>query len=682
MRNCAAMGVLLIGAAVATSFLAAAATRRTSLVAALLLAYLAYVANLGVTTLVLSPIHQVTRGGLAVAEAVLLGAALLAWWLRGRPGLPLAPAQAAWREVRSDVVVVLFVAFVAALLAYELVLAVTVPPNNGDALMYHLPRAAMWAQHAGIYWVPYAPNVEINAYQPLAELQIFFLFVAAGSGALLALPQFVAELAVLVAAYGGARRLGFDVRASVCASCLLATFSVMALEATTAQNDLVTASFAATASCLLLGRGLLEPGAAGAAAAFGIGTKLTGGLAVPFLIALALVRGRRVVGAAAVGGVAGFVGLAMWGYVLNVIHTDHLLGVGTGAVQVRGSPSYPKSVAQAFYLMYGLMDLSVLSDRLIWILAAAGASIAVAVAAWSLRRAGVRHAIADAAATAIPFLAPILVVGGAAVVAFVAGAWGFPIRGRGGMLEALEANLNQTYTRISNENYSAFGPVGIVALAVAIVLTIRAFVARRVDARHLVLASVLPGFLVLLAASSTWVPWLIRFFLIPAGMAAPLLAVLFRRRLPGAAYAGVAALAIALTIVHDQTKPLSSPNGFGRPWQLTQAEAMATNSRTEVARGIAAYDDAVPAHACVGAVLDAWEPAYLLFGSQLDRRVVYLPPVATVPVANDLHLSYVVLTTGLDYNGPENFKESHWRLRSLGGFWLLAVRPGADPHCA
>ena len=89
------VGALLVGAAVATALLAACAARFPSLVSTLLAAYLALVANLGLTTLVLSPIHQVTRAGLAVAEGLLLAAALGAWWARGRPGPPLAGARAA-----------------------------------------------------------------------------------------------------------------------------------------------------------------------------------------------------------------------------------------------------------------------------------------------------------------------------------------------------------------------------------------------------------------------------------------------------------------------------------------------------------------------------------------------------------------------------------------------------------
>ena len=229
------VGLALIGAAVATAFLAAAAVRIRSVVSTLLVAYLAYVANLGLVTLVLSPFHEVTRTGVAVAEGVLLLAAFTAWWLRGHAGPPLAPARDALREAASDPVTVLFVVVVVVLLGYEAVLAAA-PPNNMDSLTYHLTRAAAWAQHGGIYWIANAPEVELNAYQPFAELEHFFLMVATGGGRLYALPQYLAELAIVVSVYGSARRLGYAVRPSTCAAALTATFSIVALEAVTGQT--------------------------------------------------------------------------------------------------------------------------------------------------------------------------------------------------------------------------------------------------------------------------------------------------------------------------------------------------------------------------------------------------------------------------------------------------------------
>ena len=670
------VGLLLIGSAVATALLVAAAARLPSLVSTLLAAYLAFVANLGIVTLALSPVHEVTRGGLAVAEGVLLAGALAVWWLRGRPGLPLVAARAAARAVISDPLTALFLAGVVVLLAYELLLG-TSPPNNMDSLTYHLARAAAWAQHGGIYWIPNAPEVELNAYQPLAEQQNLFLIVATGGGGLYFLPQFLAELAILVAVYGASRRLGFEVRAAACSAFLLAMFSAVALEAFTAQNDLVAASFVAVASCLLLGSGRIEPALAGAAAAFGLGTKLTTGLALPILAWLAFTRGRRTFATALGGGVVGFAALGMWGYVLNAVHTGHLLGSGTAGVQDRGSPSYPGSVANAFYLMYGLMDASRLSSRLIHLLALAGLAIAIGVAAWALRRTGRLRALSDATGVAIPFLAPLLVIGGAAVVAFIARRWGFPIRGPGGLLGPLEANLNEEYGRIANEDYSAYGPVAIVALLAAGALTLRAYAARRVDARHLVLACALPVFLVLVSLTAVWVPFLIRYFLIPAVLAAPLLARLFRSRATTAAYLGVAAISIVVTIAQDQPKPFNNPYGFGRPWNLTQVTALATNSDAYIGAALADYNKLVPAHACVGAVIDTNEPSYLLFGPKLQHHVVFLSSNDTVLAALRHGLFYVVITTGVDRPVADRFKEAGWRIRPLAGYWLLASERNA-----
>lgn len=670
------VGALLIGSVVASALLAAAAARCSSLVSTLLVAYLAYVANLGVVTLALSPFREVTRDGLAVAEALLLAGALAGWWARGRPGLPLTAARAAVHDVVSDPVTALFLVVVLVLLAYELLLGSS-PPNNMDSLTYHLARAAAWAEHGGIYWIPNAPEVELNAYQPFAEQQNLFLFVATGGGRLYALPQYLAELAMLVAVYGAARRLGFAVRAAACSAFLLATFSVVALEAFTAQNDLVAASFPAVASCLLLGGGLLEPALAGAAAAFGLGTKLTAGLVLPVLFCLALTRGRRVLGAALGGGVVGFASIGMWGYVLNLVHTGHLLGAGTGAVQDRGSPSYPGSVANAFYLMYGTMDASVLSSRLIHVLALVGLVAAAAAAAWALRRFGLRRALGDAAGVATPFLAPLLVIGGAGVVSFIAGRWGFPIRGAGGILGPLESNLNEQYTRIANEDYSAYGPVGIVALLAAAALTIRAFVARRADARQLVLASALPVFLILISLTATWVPFLIRYFLLPAGLAAPLLARLFRGRVTTAAYLVVAAITVGLTITHDQPKPLDNPYGYGRPWNLTEVHALDTNSDVGAAAALAAYDELVPPRACVGAVLGTNEPSYLLFGPHLEHHVVFLSVNGALAASISNGLFFVVITTGTNSWVAADFRAAGWIIRPLGGLWLLASEPHA-----
>jgi hypothetical protein len=668
---------LLIASAVATSLLFAAALRSPSMVTTLLSAYLFFVANVVGTALVLSPVHQVTRGGLAVAEVVLLAASFAAWWLRGRPRPPLEPVRAALREVVSSPVTAVFLVFVVAILGYELVLGLVVPPNNGDALGYHLAKAAAWAQHGGYYWIPDAPSVRLNAFQPLAEQQLLFLFVATGSGVLGAMPQFLAELAILVAVYGASRRLGFDVRASAGGTFLLATFSLLALEATTAQNDLVAASFPVVAACLLLGEGRLEPALAGVSAAFGLGAKLSTGLVLPILVWLAVVRGRRSLGWGIAGGIVGFVAIGMWGYVLNQVHSGAILGADTHDIENRASPEYPRSVANVFYLAYGMMDASVLSSRLIHALAIAGLVIGLGVGVLMIVRRGLRRGLAEGAGAAVPFLAPLLVIGGAGVIAFVADLWGFPIRGADGLLVPVEENLNQEYGRIANEDYSAFGPVGIVAIVLSSALTIWAYVRRRADMRHLVFAAALPFFLVVISLSTLWNAFLIRFFAVPAVLAAPLLARLFRGQLATAAYFAVAAVAIVITLDKFQTKPFTSQYGFGHPWQLTQAEALRQNSRGAVADGYESLQKAVPEDACLGAVLDVWEFSYLLFGPDLKRRIVYLPPGDALATAYRKGLTRVLVTTGERASVIDAFSSNGWKVESLAGFWKLATDTGA-----
>src|SRR5262249_56590324 len=157
---------------------------------------------------------------------------------------------------------------------------------------YALARGAAWRQEPGVPWIANAPTGRMNEFQPLAEQLILFLYVA-GSTALYAMPQYVAQLAILVAVYGAARRLGYEPRAAARGTCLVAMLSLVALESTTAQNDLVAASFPVAAAFFLLGRSRLEAFLAGVALALALGAKLTTALAFPALALLAWRRGRH-----------------------------------------------------------------------------------------------------------------------------------------------------------------------------------------------------------------------------------------------------------------------------------------------------------------------------------------------------------------------------------------------------
>ena len=649
------VAALLIGAAAASALLAAASLRLSSLTASLLAAYLAFAGNLGLTTAALSPIHLVTRAGLGAAEAILLTASLAAWSLIGRPWPSFAPARIAARAIAREPVAAGFVVLAAALLAYELALGLTVPPNNWDSLTYHLVRAAAWAQHGGLYWIPNVPSDRLNTFQPLAEQEILFLFVATGKGALYALPQYLAELALLVSVYGGARRLGFGPPPAAAAAGLFASLGLVTLESTTAQNDLVAASFPAIAAYFLLGRSPNDQALAGAAAGLGLGVKLTTILVWPVLVALVVLRGRRAAVPAAAGAVAGFVLVGMWGYVLNLAHGTGLFG-GT-ADGLRASPSWPGTLQSAVHLLYRTLDLSVLSNRVIVGLAVAAGFAAIAV--------GVRRGPAAAVWVALPLCAPVLVIGAGDVIAYLTRLGHIPVHS--------DVPPTGGINRTADEDYSAFGPLGALALAGASVLAVSAWRRRRAVAGELALVAAYPLFVVLLAFESSFNVFQTRFLLVPVALAAPLFARLFPFRAAGLATLAVAAIVGITTLEQDRMKPLRS--ALGAPWHLDQVKAVELQWQPQAGSALAALQARVPRRACLGAVVGPDEPAYLLFGPRLERPVRYLPGSGTLSAALAQTLSYVVVSPAVASTAVADFRQAGWKVADLGGYWqLLSAR--------
>jgi hypothetical protein len=287
----AAWFTALLGAGlVATALTASTLVRPRSCCRWLLVAYVVFVAETTAITTLLSPFAAVSRTGLGLAVGLTAVAVVTAWLRSGRPR---PPAPELPRPHRADAALLVLALAVALSLAYEAVLVVAMPPNNWDSLTYHLARVAAWAQHGGVYWIPDAPTARMNEFQPLAEQQILVWFVATGRAALFALPQLLAQLAMVGAVFEVARKLGYAARASAFAALLFAAFPLVALEATTAQNDLVAAALPVLAVALILEGGFAEVAVAGVSTGLALGVKLTTLYALPVVLLLALTRDRR-----------------------------------------------------------------------------------------------------------------------------------------------------------------------------------------------------------------------------------------------------------------------------------------------------------------------------------------------------------------------------------------------------
>jgi len=644
------VAALLIGGVAAASLLIAAGLRLDSLAATLLAAYVALLAEVALLTSALSPLRAVTRAGLGAGEAVVLALAAGGWWLRGRPRLPAARIGPF-----RDPLVLAFGALAAVVLGYELAVVLTAPPNNWDSLTYHLTRAAFWAQHSGIYWIPNAPTNRINEFQPLAEQQVLYLFVATGSGALFALPQFLAEVATMLAIYLAARRLGHDVRGSSCAAVLFGTLAVVALEATTAQNDLVAASLPAVAAAFLLGRRETEVMLAALAVGLAVGVKLTTALAVPILLVLAALRGRRALALFAGAGVLGFAVFSLWSFVLNAVETGRLTWHSEGQLDLTASPSFPGTVSTAVRIVYRVIDLPAISHRTAWGFGAAGAVVALVLLA---RR---RLPLA-----AVVLALPTLVLAAAGAVHGVVRLVHLPANPAGATAETFFWSVN----RLASEDFAGFGPLGLLLLAAPVAGVIQ-FARGRADARRLALALALPVFVVLLACEVQYYDFLTRFVIVPAALTVPLLAGLFRRPDVGAALLAVAAASVGLALVHDLVKPLDSR--YGHPWQLSSADAVRLNWMPAAGEALAELDQDADG-ASLGGVLGPDEPSYLLFGPGRRRRVRFLSPLPghAVAAAQAAQLPFVVV--GGVQGVSAAFEQAGWRIQPLGIYWNLAIR--------
>ena len=615
--------------------------------------YVLAVADVIALVELLSVVGAVSRFALLAGQAAfLLVAALLVLAKR-----PPWPDTRTLRELIQAVVksklLLTMTSAVAGIWAYQTILAFTVPANTWDALTYHLPRVAAWFHQGGVYWIPNAPTDRLNEFQPGAEELVLALVAVARDSWPYAVPQLVAAVALISSVGVGSRALGFSRAASVFAMLLAATVPMLAMQATTAQNDLIAAALIGCASALILqGRtGCLI--VAGIAVGVAVGVKLTVILALPVLVLLTLTYGWRALRTFGVATVVPAVTIGAAGIWRNVHNTGHLLGDGGGRVEFESDGTLRSTLLTSYRIGYRLLDLSGLNDFALLLTAAGILTVAGAYLVLRRRRMLAHDALGKALLIALPLLAPLIFAAIAGSSEAVAKATNVNMNPKSATSGAFVWGVHTA----ADEDLSYLGVVGgYLALGSLVVVTLG--IARRVPVRAAILALSMPAFVVFLALLSGYNAWLGRFLLIPLAVVLPLAANAWTQpfRIP---LAVVASLTLVGTSIDNNRKPFDS-----QPWDGGRATALRNSVEPRLAESTETLDRRLTGVTCVIALVGADDPSFLLYGPHLERRVSYAESSSAISATAPIVLGPRIDPTGLIHAG--------WDVEPVGGYWRLA----------
>jgi hypothetical protein len=617
-----------VAALIAAAALLAACLRLRSPVAFVLAANLLAWGILVAMTLALSPASLVERWTTWTWLVLVLVGAAVCWLATGRPLPSAGRAFGAVREALRDRAVATLAIPSALAVAYAAAVALGTPENEWDALAYHLARAAFWYQAHGVGYIGNAIETRLNVSPPDAEIGLLLTMVLTGSQRFVGIVQLGALLACATAVVGLARRLGLGPRPAVFGGLLLVGLPVVLTQAWTALNDLVVASFLATAAYFLLGGAGVELALAALAVALAVGTKFTGVIALPLLVVLALAAPttrRKLLGLGTIA--AGVAAGAVW-YLVNFAETGRLDGgLAASANQNPHSATAVLTTIQRF--VFQLLDLSgsVSADwrwnqpggiGVLYRGVGIGALIVAVVAL-------LRHQRGVAFWT--PFIAGLVIATTPSLVTLSFHLL-HSIRHPTGRPVMDDPNLNAGATP------SWYGPVGVVAVIAGIVVTFREVRRRAVPWLALALSLAPPALALVLAVAIVWDPWRGRFLVFGFVLAAATWGLLLRHRWLAWSLAGLAAVTTTLVLVDSESKPsgLRFPGStdvtgvWDRPDWWTQSVLLDTDRAI-----FRTVEQRIPARATLALAPRRDELISPFFGRSLERRVVLVEAGRRVP---------------------------------------------------
>jgi len=619
-------GLVVLGA---TGWLASSALGVPGLVGRMLGTFTVGFAWLIVVSWTLSAPGLLDRGPLAAGLALGLGLATLGWLAAGRPTLRAPRPRGSFRHLCGDPVVALLVCGVAVEVAYVLAFTLVIPQSDWDALVYHLPRAAAWIQQGGIGWIGGAVDPRVKGSPPHAEIAVADTMLLGGSDRYVGLVQLLSLLATVVAVHGIGRRLGLGVREAAFGALVFATFTVVALQATSALNDIVVAAPLAAAVYLGLGATRGELGLSGLALGLAVGVKLTAVLAAPLAVLVVLsaaprARRRAIAAVWAAGALAG----SYW-YVAARIHTGSFDG-GVAAFQNQvpdRSPVPTLARAESFFLSFFDAPGVARADR--WLFPLAGvALVAGALVAVSRHRPASRLVVAGAVVAVAPLAVYVL-------HRVLSTAFGDSIEALGRPAEA--ATLDRDLTSVADTMRSWYGLAFLLLAAVTPVVVVRAVRAGTL-AWAAIPASLAPlAFVPLLAVAVVDDELRGRFFVLPVALASATFGVALGRRWLAWSAATLAVLTALLAFVHFDDRPagirLLAPRTQPSLWAVPRWQALGAHHRRgrDDPRAFQALEEHVATDAVLAYAVGPDEYLYPAFDAHLRRRVAFVPPDGRVP---------------------------------------------------
>ena len=658
------MGLLLLALGVAfvvgAGALVATCLGLRSTIGFLLAVYVLAGGEVVLVSLVLSLFDAFTRAGLLAVFALWFALACLAWTRRGRPRAQLV-VVAPVREALRDHAVAVLAGLAVLTHAYVLVVAVTVPQSLPDTMLYHLPRAALWKQQHAVAYVPNAPDERIDVFPPAAEIESSVSMVLSHGDRYVGLVQVLALVAACLAIAGIARRLGLSRSAAAFGALAFATFTVVVLQAPTALNDLVVASFLCVCAYFAMGSSRAELALAALALALAVGTKGTAAFAIPALglFVLASQPRRRWWSIVALGAVG--IGVGSFWFAVNLVEAGHVTG---GVVVDRGVNPLGERIWRS---VADLLELSNAENTgliasPLWGLTALAVALVVGLLVWRRSRvaAGVAVVVGAISFLAAPMLVACVQVA-ARIGAHAVNAIGLDVAGPSGRLPV---------GFIESPMHSSYGLAFVILLLGAGALVVADVARGRLPIAALIAVGGVPLTLLVTALVLAYDPQRMRYIVFAVALAAAVFGIALRVR--ALAWTAVAATAVSLAISAAYFIPRPAglallPGNRDREtarW-FVQAEGGAGD-------GVAFrfLEEEVPDNATVALAVTPNTYVYPAWDAGLRRTVVFVPENGSVPETAD----WLVLgpSRALD---EDALQAAGWRLELASpGRWRIFGR--------